>query len=82
MFCTGNIFDIKLAQDKLVLITANGLNLVKLEGILDGSFTEFDVYDKNDGLNSFSVANSWSELTDEGELLEFTFSFKPGKVRS
>ena len=64
----GNIFDIKISGDKLILITSNGLYLSTVSQFLAEDSPTFEVYDKYDGLNSFPIANSWNELTPEGEL--------------
>ncbi|MGB5824454.1 MAG: diguanylate cyclase [Proteocatella sp.] len=64
----GNIFDIKIFDSKLIMVTHKGLAIAGIENILKDTDAIVENYDKNDGLIGMPIANSWSDIMDSGNL--------------
>jgi len=64
----GNIFDIKIFDSKLIMVTHKGLAIVEIKSLLNDTDAIVENYDKSDGLGGMPTANSWSGITDSGNF--------------
>ena len=64
-----NNFDILSdTSGKLWILSSNGIYVVSADKLLSGKEYTYDFYDSTNGLPCIATANSYNEMTDDGEL--------------
>jgi len=70
----GNIFDIQIRGDKLILLSSAGMYITSVSSVLSNAVPNVEFYNKEDGLLSAPSANSWNDITEDGDLFISTAS--------